>query len=191
MTSAYAGAATLFAVDYTPILAAAVTGLTAAAVGVIGYFSTRMTADVQKTQTAAETERLRNQQEEERRKYRQDLYLQLLSHERSFFNLTGVERGEISLESFDTWWKTLNDLLTGVMLFGTEPTARASAGLFTIVGQVNRKARNLDGRRFDESLSEAFEPHIEEWRQARRSLLDEMRKDVSADRAGVEWPATD
>jgi hypothetical protein len=53
----------------------------------------------------------------------------------------------------------LNEFLTGVMLFGTAPTAAASADLFRIVGQVSCDARNRAGIDFEESLSHAFENH--------------------------------
>jgi hypothetical protein len=191
MTIAHAGAASLFAVEYTVVLAATVTGLTAVLVGVIGFFSTRMTAKVAVRQSEEETTRLKAEQEEARKKERQVRYHDLLSHERAFFNLTDAERGQISLDDFDEWQKKLNEFLTGVMLFGTAPTAAASADLFRIVGEVSSDARNRAGIDFEESLSQAFENHNKEWRLARRRLLDEMREDVAADRLPVDWAAMD
>jgi hypothetical protein len=77
------------------------------------------------------------------------------------------------------------------MLFGTAPTAAASANLFRIVGQVSCDARNRAGIGFEESPSQAFENHNQRWRQARRRLLDEIREDVAADRLPLDWAAMD
>jgi len=187
MSSAHSAAAILLAVDYTVILAAGVTGLTAVLVGVIGFLSTRMTAKVAERQAAEETARLKAQQEEARREHRQALYHDLLNHDRSFFNLTDPDRGQIGLDAFDAWQKRLNELVTGVMLFGTDSTARASANLLQIVSRVADDARQTDEQPFEDSLSQAFEADKEKWRQARRDLLDDMRADVSADARPVDW----
>jgi uncharacterized membrane-anchored protein YhcB (DUF1043 family) len=50
--------------DWTVIAAAAVTGITAVVVGLVGYFSTRLSADAAKRQVDAEMERLQAQHDE-------------------------------------------------------------------------------------------------------------------------------
>lgn len=72
----------LAAVDWTVVAAAAVTGATAVVVGLIGLFSTRVSASVGQRQIDAEAERLREQHREIHFERRQDLYLKLVNADR-------------------------------------------------------------------------------------------------------------
>lgn len=165
-------------INWTVVLAGAVTGLTAILVGLIGVYSTKLTANVTKTQIEAETERLREAHKEAHLQHRQGVYHDLLNTERRGIRVIvdTAARREDRWESLRALYEHVN----GAVLFGTEEVARQAVHLARILNEV----RGLidKGEEIPQETREA-------WLHTRRRLVDSMRRDIAPDSEAISvWP---
>jgi hypothetical protein len=162
---------TLAAINYTAIWAAAVTGLTALAVALIGLFSSRLTASVAKLQVQAETERLHAQHAEQHLQHRQGVYHDVLNADRRLLELLR----DPNTEQEAVWkaWRLLTEAVNGAVLFGTSQVGSSAVDFANQVRSVMLKA--------DESADQS-------WRNSRRTLTNAMRADVAVDQTALRTP---
>ena len=168
------------ATNYTVIWAAAVTGATAVMVGLIGYFSTHLTAEVTRRQIDAETERLKVQYDETHFQQRQDLYHDILNREHPavrILNDLGKPREERLAALL-----IVREVLNGALLLGTHDVASRAAEMSLILPRWRVAAQQ------DERLSAE---DAQGWLELRRELINAMRSDVSADKRPVQWSERD
>ena len=173
----------LYAINATAIIASAVTGATAVFVGLIGYFTSRISADVALRQSEAETQRLREQRHEEHLQHRQGLYLDLLNRERSFFHVPddAVREGVVA------WQLGVVEAANAVVLFGTVETAKAAIRLLNLVAAVLDEVPPDPLESYPERLDVVAAKFRQEWRNRRRELVEAMRGDCAPDRQGIRW----
>jgi hypothetical protein len=171
-------------VDWTVIAAAAVTGVTAITVGLIGLFGARLSATVGQRQVEAENERLREEHREAHLRRRQELYLRLLSADRQL--IARVNSGE-RLERSQTHalYESIAESASAAVLFGTKYVGRRALDYQRVVGQVFRDASGPN-EDFDVTTRALFRETSSSWAKTRQALIDAMREDVSADQLALD-----
>jgi hypothetical protein len=171
------------ALNSTVVLAAAVTGLTAVVVAVIGYLGSKLSAQSVARQTEAENERTRIQYEEAHRQKRQQVYHALLNTERGHQRLL-FDRGageQIRAEA----WGPLAGHLNAAMIFGTKEVGREAVRFAQAINAARRTGEELDT---GHATPEQFDQAMRRWTATRRDLVDAMRADIATDAAAIDWP---
>jgi hypothetical protein len=179
----------LAAFNYTAIAAAAVTGLTAVIVGLIGYFTARLSANVAREQVISETRRLEAEHREVHFRDRQSVYHKIFNADLTLLTLLNGQPDFTRAEAFDAY-RALGEELNGAKLFGTTSVDAAAAHLDVIVGWVMQEAdegadtddqADEDGT-WAEAAKSAMIAHGADWIRARQQLADAIRADVAVDR---------
>ena len=165
------------AINYTAIWAAAVTGATAMVVGLIGYFTAKLSAHVAMRQAAEETNRLREERAEKHLQHRQTLYHDLLNQDRAFFALEPYHPSAVR-----EWRNGINDLVNGVVLFGTAEAAEAALNLHTVTMAMSGAVSDEPADTYQTRLLDVVNQHVVEWQDARMAFINAVRADSSPDR---------
>lgn len=179
----------LAAFNYTAVAAAAVTGVTAVAVGLIGYFTAKLSAKVAIRQTEEETARATAARTEEHLQHRQGIYHRLLNQDRSFFRLIDPATDRVEISAFGAWYKGFIDEMNAVILFGTASVPAAAVHLNSQVASMvsaTQKAHR-EGSDFNDALDLSLSEGRNGWDEARRTVIDRMREDVAPDTASFAW----
>jgi hypothetical protein len=118
----------LASVDWTPILVAAVTGITGVTAGAIGYLIARSQAGVERAKIEAETDRLRIEHELARAVERRNVYHEFMVTFYRFF-MAGTGGQPFESESALMEWIVQEDSRgTAAQLFGTQEVREAVGG---------------------------------------------------------------
>ena len=169
------------AINWTAVIAAGITGVTAVVVGLIALLSTHLTSGVSRFQTESEERREEAKRQEAERRLRQDAYVRLLSHEQRL-DLLCTSSELVTRESFDAWLRDFAEATNTVLVLGTREVADAVDRYLTILLPPLWKA--IDDARtveeFDHLLRHAW--GTSHTKDDFNALLDAIREDVAADR---------
>lgn len=174
-------------INYTAIWAAAATGLTAAIVGLIGFFTSRLTARVAARQIEAETERLEAGHAETHLQHRQGIYHDVLNRERRLLDVINSEGDRTA--AFNAY-RELTEAINGASLFGTAEVGRRAMVFQDVVGGVIGAAddRTQQGEPWTDAAIDEMLRLGQQWIKTRVELRDAMRVDVSVDLAPLGEP---
>lgn len=175
---------------WTVVAAAGVTGATAIIVGLIGVYSARLSAEVQKRQIQAETDRLLETHREAHFRHRQGIYHDLLNAERRAGDYLSKAEHGAKAQAMRDLLNSMFDPLNGAKLFGTADVALCANRLHGVLAVLLEVIKEVDSVHPGLDVKNSFGAVFDEWRVARRELIDAMRADVSADKLKVpEEPA--
>jgi hypothetical protein len=173
-------------VNWTAVLTAAVTGLTAIVVGVLGYFGSRLAALAAARQTEAQTEQRREEREHEEKERRRAAYRAFLAKERSVFSkLHEREPEQPVVRLIEGWMAGLWDDLNAILLISPAPVGAAALDLHDALLEVERAAKAAYTSDAPAEALARFRSAIDPWQRAFGNLLSAMREDVASDQAAL------
>ena len=146
-------------------------------VGLIGYFTAKLSAHVAMRQAAEETNRLREERAEKHLQHRQTLYHDLLNQDRAFFALEPYHPASVR-----EWRNAINDLVNGVVLFGTADAAEAAVYLHTVTMAVTNVVSDEPADTYQTRLLDVVSQHNVDWQDARMAFINAARADSSPDK---------